>query len=53
MLKFLHRGFFAELKPEYEKVNDISVHEFLTLAAILAGLIIFGLYPNSILGMIN
>ena len=53
MLKFLHRGFFAELKPEYEKINDISVHEFLVLAAILAGLVIFGLYPNAILGMLN
>lgn len=53
MLKFLHRGFFAELKPEYEKVNDISVHEFLVLAAILAGLLIFGLYPNSILQMVG
>lgn len=53
MLKFLHRGFFAELKPEYEKINDISVHEFLVLGAILAGLVIFGLYPNAILGMIG
>lgn len=53
MLKFLHRGFFAKLKPEYEKINDISVHEFLVLAAILAGLVIFGLYPNAILGMLN
>lgn len=53
MLKFLHRGFFAELKPGYEKINDISVHEFLVLAAILAGLVIFGLYPNAILGMLN
>ena len=53
MLKFLHRGFFAELKPEYEKINDISVHEFLVLAAILAGLVNFGLYPNAILGMLN
>lgn len=53
MLKFLHRGFFAELKPEYEKINDISVHEFLVLAAILAGLVMFGLYPNAILGMIG
>ena len=53
MLKFLHRGFFAELKPEYEKINDISVHEFLVLAGILAGLVILGLYPNAILGMIG
>ena len=34
------------------KINDITVHEFVVLGAILAGLIIFGLYPNAILGMI-
>ena len=53
MLKFLHRGFFAAHKVEYEKVNDISVHEFIVLAAVLAGLVIFGLYPNAILGIIG
>ena len=53
MLKFLHKGFFGETAPEFEKVNDISVHEFLVLAAVLAGLIIFGLFPNAILGMLG
>lgn len=53
MLKFLHKGFFGAVKDEYLKVNDLSVHEFLVLASILGGLIIFGLCPNSILGMIN
>ncbi len=53
MLKFLHKGFFGTVKDEYLKVNDLSVHEFLVLASLLGGLIIFGLCPNSILGMIN
>ena len=53
MLKFLHKGFFGSLPTEYEKVNDITVHEFIVLASVLAGLILFGLFPNTILGMIN
>lgn len=53
MLKFLHKGFFGELPEEYEKVNDITVHEFIVLASVLAGLVIFGLFPQTILGMIN
>lgn len=53
MLKFLHKGFFGELPEEYEKVNDITVHEFIVLASILAGLVIFGLFPQTILGMLG
>ena len=53
MLKFLHKSFFGEVKEEYLKVNDISVHEFVVLASVLGGLIIFGLFPNTILGMIS
>ena len=53
MLKFLHKGFFGELPEAYEKVNDITVHEFIVLASILAGLIIFGLFPQTILGMLG
>ena len=53
MLKFLHKGFYGEVKEEYLKVNDLSVHEFVVLASILGGLIVFGLFPDVILGMIN
>ena len=53
MLKFLHKGFFGELPETYEKVNDINVHEFIVLASILAGLVIFGLFPQTILGMLG
>ena len=53
MLKFLHKGFFGEAKEEYLKVNDLSVHEFMILASILTGLVIFGLFPDIILGLIN
>ena len=51
MLKFLHNGFFGE--TAYEKVNDITVHEFLVLASVLAGLVIFGLFPDTILSMLK
>ena len=53
MLKFLHKSFYGNLREEFLKVNDISVHEFIVLASILAGLIVFGIFPNAILGMIQ
>ena len=51
MLKFLHCGFYGEIKPEFEKINDISIHEFLILAAVSAGLIIFGIFPDALLSL--
>ena len=51
MLKFLHNCFYGEVAEEYLKVNDLAVHEFFVLASILGALIIFGLYPNAIIGM--
>ena len=51
MLKFLHKSFFGV--SEVETVNDISVHEFFVLSSILAGLLIFGLYPNILLNLIG
>ena len=53
MLKFLHKGFFGEAKEEYLKINDLAVHEFIVLASILGGLVIFGIFPDAILGMIG
>ena len=53
MLKFLHKGFFGEIREEYLKINDLSVHEFVVLGSILCGLIIFGLFPDTILGLIG
>ena len=52
MLKFLHNSFYGEVIEGAENANDISVHEFVVLGAILAGLLIFGLYPNSVLNLI-
>ena len=51
MLKFLHKSFFGELPQEFEKVNDITVHEFIVLASTLAGLVIFGIFPQVLLSM--
>lgn len=53
MLKFLHKSFYGESIKDSEKVNDISVHEFVVLASILGGLIIFGIFPNTLLGIIG
>ena len=53
MLKFLHKGFFGKLPDGYEKINDITVHEFIILAAVLAGLVLFGIFPNTLLGLIG
>ncbi len=53
MLKFLHKSFFGEIREEYLKINDLSIHEFIVLASVLGGLLIFGLFPDAILGMLN
>ena len=53
MLKFLHSAFLGEQMECYERINDITVHEFVILASITAGLIIFGIFPNAILGVIQ
>ena len=50
MLKFLHGAFFGEGEGNY---NDISVHEFVVLASITAGLIMFGIFPSVILNLVG
>lgn len=51
MLKFLHCGFFGETQEKFDKINDLSVHEFVVLASITAGLIIFGIFPSVLLNL--
>ena len=53
MLKFLHKSFMGEQLECFDRINDITVHEFVVLASITAGLIIFGIFPNAILGVIQ
>ena len=53
MLKFLHKSFFGEQLEAFERINDISVHEFVVLASILVGLVIFGVYPQGLLNIIG
>lgn len=53
MLKFLHKSFFGGLSEKYENINDISIHEFIVLASVLAGLVMFGLFPDTILSLIK
>ena len=53
MLKFLHSAFMGEQGEKFENINDISMHEFIILAMITFGLVLFGLFPNTILNMVN
>ena len=53
MLKFLHKSFMGEKNNDFVKVNDISVHEFVVLASITGGLILFGILPSVLLNLIN
>ena len=53
MLKFLHESFCGEQQGKFEKINDISVHEFIVLTSIVVALIIFGVIPSIILNLIG
>ena len=52
MLKFLHNSFYGAKLDGKEGISDISIHEFVVLGSVLAGLIILGLYPNAVLNLI-
>ena len=53
MLKFLHNSFFGKQLECFEKINDVTVHEFVVLASIVIVLVILGIFPNAILGIIQ
>ena len=53
MLKFLHCSFMGERQEIFSKINDITTHEFIVLASITAGLLIFGIFPGVLLSMIG
>ncbi|MCQ2788972.1 MAG: NADH-quinone oxidoreductase subunit M [bacterium] len=56
ILKFLHKVFFANVFEKYQidtSVADISNHEFLVLLVIVVAIIIFGLFPMSILDLVE
>lgn len=52
MLKFLHKTFFSNMFERWERVQDITTHEFFVLGALVGVVILFGIYPMSILNMI-
>jgi NADH-quinone oxidoreductase subunit M len=53
MLKFLHCGFMGEKQEAFAKINDITTHEFIVLASITAGLLIFGIFPTALISIIG
>lgn len=53
MLKFLHCGFMGDKQEVFAKINDITTHEFIVLASITAGLLIFGIFPTALISIIG
>jgi NADH:ubiquinone oxidoreductase subunit 4 (subunit M) len=53
MLRFLHNSFFGEISENLKKINDISIHEFVILASLLAGLFVLGLCPSFVLNLVG
>jgi len=53
MLKFLHCGFMGDKQDAFAKINDITTHEFIVLTSIMVLLLIFGIFPQVVLGLIG
>ena len=53
MLKFLHNSFMEKQLECFEKINDITLQEFIILTTLTVALLIFGILPNTILGVLS
>lgn len=53
MLKFLHKTFYGELREQWQSVRDISTHEFVVLSSIVGIIIFLGIFPMTLLDVIN
>lgn len=56
ILKLLHKTFFGNIFEQWSingGINDITNHEFVVLFTIIAVIIVFGLFPMSILDLVQ
>lgn len=53
ILKLLHKTFFANIFERWQNVKDITNHEFLVLIAITLAVGFFGVFPMSIINIIQ
>ncbi|MDD3237699.1 MAG: NADH-quinone oxidoreductase subunit M [Candidatus Gastranaerophilales bacterium] len=53
VLKILHNIFFNKLPVQYENVRDIRGHQLVVLFVLAFAVIIFGLFPNTVLDIFS
>lgn len=53
MLRLLHKTFFANLFEKWHSVNDITNHEFVVLFALILVIGFFGIFPMSMLDVVQ
>lgn len=53
MFKFLHKPFFGECPARFEKIQDLSVHEFFVLMALTILIVFLGIHPNLLIDIIQ
>ncbi|MDD3435665.1 MAG: NADH-quinone oxidoreductase subunit M [Candidatus Gastranaerophilales bacterium] len=53
ILRLLHKTFFANIFEKWSKINDITNHEFVVLFALILAVAFFGVFPMSILDIIQ
>lgn len=53
ILKLLHKTFFANVFERWNELKDITNHEFVVLFALVLAIIFFGIFPMSILNVVQ
>lgn len=53
ILRLMHKTFFANLFEQWQNVKDITNHEFVVLMALVLVIGFFGIFPMSILGLVQ
>ncbi len=53
MLRFLHKTFFGNILERWNSIKDITNHEFFVLSIISITIIVFGIFPMSILNIVQ
>ena len=53
MLRFLHKTFWGNIFEKWSKISDITNHEFVVLFALILVIAFFGIFPMSILDIVQ
>lgn len=53
ILRLLHKTFFANIFERWNEVKDVTNHEFVVLFSLVLAIIFFGIFPMSILDIVQ